>query len=369
MKSNLLVIMVCLLLANCPVNSQEISGGLINDTSKVVSGGLNNSGANTSLAWLGIDYEINDSLRFYADGVLQRGDNGSANTGAIQAYSNIDNDEAFSRLFEIWIEKEVSDLGLRFKMGQVDANSEFAYVEHTSEFLLDAMGFTPTISEMPTYPFPRLSFNAFWQASNTSNWSLGLYSDNSNEFNDVFSIGQWRKQLKDKQVILGAWHKTGAVEKLDRPGEQGSGKGYYASVSGRLDYSLFNAERAGWFSQFGYTNKHISAVHTHMSIGALWYGVHKRANNLFGAVVSHLRVNQPHTQVFDALTVNNSMQVSFAPTILTYPSKETVLEVFYRYSLNSYISFKPDLQYFISPASEANVSNAFVFTLRTEVSF
>ena len=64
----------------------------------------------------------------------QNGDNGSLDTGDFQIYSNIDADGR-SQVSELWYEQRLLDDRLRIKIGKVDANTEFNYVDHGAEFI------------------------------------------------------------------------------------------------------------------------------------------------------------------------------------------------------------------------------------------
>jgi len=350
---NFVFISVILVFISYKASAQSVSGMIINDASFVLDGGITEDFSRRTLGVLALSYTAKKGLSFYADAQIFRGDNGSLSTGDIQAYSNIDENK-LSKLYEIWMQKEFDDLGLRIKVGQVDANSEFAFVEHGSEFLNSSMGVSPSISELPTYPLPTVSFNAFLQTSPSTTWSLGVYSDESNEFDDVFSIGQWNKRINQINVALGAWHKTGGVsqilsEPLQDVDSLGSAHGYYATFGGSVNLSLFDSQNAGWFTQLAYTPARYSAITSHLGAGIQWYGVHGEQNNVFGMGFTYAEVNK------DA--------------VVLAPSAELALEVFYRFQLNAHIALKPDIQYIINPGTNANINNALVLSLRTEVAF
>lgn len=335
------------------IKAQTVSGTIINDASQVLDGGLSEDFSRRTFGAIAFAYSAKNGLRFYADAQGFRGDNGSESVGDLQAYSNIDENE-FTKLYEVWLEKEFDDIGLRIKVGQVDANTEFAFVEHASEFINSSMGLSPSISEIPTYPAPSLSFNAFLQTTASASWALGVYSDDSNEFEDVFSIGQWNKHIQQLDVSLGAWYKSSGVAHI-APGLKqndnlvGSAEGYYATLGGSLNFSIFDASSAGWFAQLAYTPAKYSAITSHIGGGVQWYGVHGEENNVFGLGFSYAKINKEAE--------------------LLAPSAEMALEVFYRFQLNKHVALKPDLQYIINPGSNADIDNALVFTLRTEVSF
>lgn len=164
---------------------------VIKDTSQVLSGGITTKLISRSLLKAGLEYSISPNTLLYMDIQAQRGRDGSGFTGDLQAFSNIDSDN-FSQIFEAWVLHDFGDSGISVKVGQVDANNEFAWVSHADEFINSSMGFSPTIFVMPTYPLPRLSVNAIALIGNHK-LSVGVYANQYNEFDKLFSIAQWRK--------------------------------------------------------------------------------------------------------------------------------------------------------------------------------
>ena len=73
-------------------------------------------------------------------------DQGFAET--IQAFVNNDADD-FTALYELWYEQYLFDDVVRVKIGKLDANSEFAYVEHGGEFIHSSPGVSPSILSFP----------------------------------------------------------------------------------------------------------------------------------------------------------------------------------------------------------------------------
>ncbi|MGB3727224.1 MAG: carbohydrate porin [Glaciecola sp.] len=350
-----LLLMVSLLLSVQLLSAKtQVSGQLINDASQVLQGGVSEGFSRRTFANLGLEYSFSENTSVYAGAQLLRGDNGSDDVGDIQAYSNIDEAE-FNRIYEVWLQHHFSDIGLRIKLGQVDANNEFAFVLHSTEFLNSSMGVSPTIAELPTYPLPRMSLNLHWQTDNRNTVSTGIYSDQSNEFADLFNIGQWTHEFDKATLMLGAWYKSGGVvpayallDSIDNLPTT-SAEGYYAGAWGDFPYLLFGAARAGWFSQIAYSSPSISSVSKHLGAGVQWYDTHGETGNIAGVGLSHI-------------VTSNRLHNTLA-------KNETALEIFYRWQLNKHIALKPDLQYIIGPAAKPAADNAWIVTLRTEFTF
>ncbi len=111
---------------------------------------------------------------FYTDYQAFVGFDGSRDIGDIQAFSNIDLNKR-SQLAEFWYEQWLWNKGFRFKIGRVDANSEFAFVDNGADFINSSMGFNPTIFVFPTYPDPASSANFFLYPTENLSFGFGLY--------------------------------------------------------------------------------------------------------------------------------------------------------------------------------------------------
>ena len=337
-----------LLLLPTSINANEFSATIINDASSLVSGGIDETSAIRTLAAASAEIAINDNFTFYADAAFLRGDNGTLDTGAIQAYSNIDEDE-FSKIYEAWIEGNYQDKGLRFKLGQIDANTEFAFIDHGGEFIHSSMGFSPTIAFLPTYPTPTLAGALFWQPIENGTASFAVFSDDSNEFNEFFYIGEWTQHLDSTIIKLGMWHQTGDIEVLTGENSIDGTEGLYVTAEGDLSMQLLSSQSAGWYSQLGYSDNKVVEIDFHFNVGIVFYDTFNREGDVLGGGVTHVTTSK---------YLHDELQ-----------SSETAFELFYRYQLNDYIAFKPDVQYIVDPATDKNADNALVLTLRTEISF
>jgi len=341
--------------------SQELSAFLINDTSRVQSGGLEQGTVSRSLFAADIKYELSEYYTVFAQVQAQRGSNGSDLVGDIQAFSNIDEDN-FTALYEVWLEGTFADTGLRFKLGQVDANSEFAYADHAAEFINSSMGFSPSVSYLPTYPDPRISLNLFYDGLTNSRLGFGIYADENNKFDEQFYIAEWQSSINQVSFKIGFWQQTGSVERLDEQNDFKNGaNGYYALGEGALPFTLLSAESVAWYSQLGMSSSKTSEIDRHLGAGIVLYNVFSLPGHSAGFGVTHIRtsefLHQPAQQTMAGL-----LDAGFQ-------KQETAFELFYKYEVNQYLSVKPDSQVITSPAANKVASDAVVLTLRTELSF
>lgn len=336
-------------LASNLAQSQEISLMLVNDTSIVASGGLKEGVVSRSLAAADIAFVFGNNYTLFAQVQAQRGDNGSDFVGDIQAFSNIDEDD-FNKLYELWFSGEFTSLGLGFKLGKVDANSEFAFVDHAGEFINSSMGFSPTIAFLPTYPSPTASINVFYEVDNKSLFKVGLYSDESNRFDEQFVAAEWRFTHNETIFKLGAWKQSGQIQRLDSIEVMREGtSGYYFVTEGQLALNWFSASNVGWYVHAGISDGSVSEIDRHGGAGVIFYDVFSDEGNSAGLGLTYIE-----TSTYLRSELNKD---------------ETALELFYKYQVNEFLSFKPDLQFIISPASDITAADALVFTLRTEFTF
>jgi carbohydrate-selective porin OprB len=347
---------IALLLTTRLLGAQELNLQVLNDSSYVAKGGLNeHTFDNRIFGLLGLSYQLSSNTAVYGDLQFNRGKNGSEAVGDLQAYSNIDADN-FSAIGELWIQHELPTLGLRFKLGQVDANNEFAYVDHAVEFINSSMGFSPTVTYLPTFPEPRLSLNAFWHSDTIGGFGFGAYTNEDRSFESPFVISQWKKQWSDLEVSLGYWSQKDASKfnvandnTAQSLAEEGTATGLYATLSGNIEQSIFASNTTGWFIQLGSSDQSYSEITKHIGAGLTLYGLGKANNDLAGIGLTYIETNP---------------RLSFE-----YAGSETALEVFYKRQLSDKISLKPDLQIVLNPASEPNIEDAIVFTLRAEFAF
>ena len=122
----------------------------------------------------------------FADFVTKNGQNGSEEVGDFQAFSNIDEAD-FTTIYEVWYQQEFLDGQLRLKLGKIDVNNEFAFVENAGEFINSSAGFSPTIFVLPTYPDPALGASVSAYDDSGVYASAGVYDGAAQE---GFATGQ-----------------------------------------------------------------------------------------------------------------------------------------------------------------------------------
>ena len=339
----------CFCAANTLANPLSLT--LVHDTSYVASGGLEErTTINRTLGIVAYEYRINDSTLIFADAQVLRGNNGSDSVGDLQAFSNIDEAE-LTKMYEVWVEKLFYEESLRFEIGQVDANNEFAYAEHAGEFIHSSMGFSPTVSYFPTYPSPRLSVNAFYSAMQNTQLSIGHYANQNRSFSNGFTVGQWTQHIFNITAAIGGWMQSGDIAPLvenevDESMPPQDASGFFATLSGEFSSRSFSAQNGGWFLQYGQSSDTTSEIDTHIGAGITWYGMNNRKDDVLGLGISH---------------------ITTSPLVASqYKRDETAIELFYRFQLTDTLALKPDIQFIANPAADREAKDALILTMRVE---
>ncbi len=220
---------------------------------------------------------------------LQRlGRPASPAVGDLQGFSNIEAD-GLARVSEWWIESSSPGGRLRIKVGNVDANTEFAWTSHGGIFLNSALGYSPAIVALPTFPDPATSASVFL-TSRDSRWSLsaGVFDGAEGEVSaralglerlvnrpsQLFTIAEagrsWGSTAGglDGRVGLGVW-RHGAMVIHDDPRHRHEGA-YLVLDQGLVARATPDGARevVGAFMQVAASRRISSALAAHVSVGA-----------------------------------------------------------------------------------------------------
>lgn len=286
------------------------------------------------------------------------GNNGSDLVGDIQAYSNIDA-PSFLGLDELTYSQELRDGALRFRVGRMDANGEFAVVEPAGEFINASAGFSPTIYSLPTYPDPRLGVNLAVRPFGWLELGAGAYQGMvartpNGPDGALFAIGEVRTTWSggNGRAVLGYWHHDGYAPAFNGTWQHAP-HGLYGSLSQRVSGSAGDdstaASGATLFLKLGEADERVSPFAHHLMLGVTFdspFGVEDHGT---GLMLSH---------------VDLSNAVSAAT-----PGNETAVELFYRFPVNQFFTIRPDLQYIVAPGGLRQAKDVTVATVRMELGF
>lgn len=347
------------------------------DASKNISGGAGHAGTLRHLFDFNLEFDLDPILgiqggTFFMDFQTQEGQDGSEETGDLQAYSNIDAED-FTALYEVWYQQELLDGLMRVKAGKIDANADFAYVEHGGEFIHSSPGFSPTLFVLPTYPDPAFGALVFFGEGEGFYAGAGLFDGALQEgvstgtrgpatlFGspaDLFMIGEagwvWGGggAVLPGRVGLGLWHHTGRFARFDGGVESHTTGGFL--VLDQLVYKENDADDddqgVGVFGQFGWADDDVAEIAYHAGAGAQWAGaIPQRDADVFGLMLSWAGLTD-------------------APGAGFREDAELAVELFYKMQVGSHLSVKPDVQYIVNPGG-GGLDDAWVMTLRIELAY
>lgn len=347
----------------------SLSGSYVYDLSSVARGGLRRGTIGRGLLDLGLSADLEKLFGLHGGALFlgfhsHGGPNGSDYTGDAQAYSNVDA-QKFAQIAEVFYEQQFFGERLRIKLGQVDANSEFAVAATAGEFINASAGFSPTIFGLPTYPEPTPSVNAFVSPFTWLSLSGGLYrgplataAAPSSATGALFGIGeiagQWAggDHERNGRIGLGYWEHDGYAP-LFSGGVQRTPSGWYATLEQRLTGKAAAEDAAATglsiFAKYGRADDRVSDFGQHFMLGLVQETPLGLEGHAAGVMVS---------------AVDLSDQAAAG-----YARNETTMEAFYRWPALGFLVLRPDLQYIVSPSGAARVPDALVGTLRMEVAF
>jgi carbohydrate-selective porin OprB len=327
-----------------------VEGSYTLDASTIVSGPSDRGDTATrGLMTLGADFYLEAltgwrGAHLFASVQGFRGENGSERLGDFQGYSNIDTDE-IDDLAEVWLEQRWRGGRTRLKVGKIDANTEFAFVDSAGDFLSSSAGFSPTVLSMPTYPDPTVGANASFDVGPSVRLAGGVFE--SPLTGDPFTIGEvegsWSGtgRVLEGRASVGAWRDSG--------GERDPA-GTFAVLEQAVRVRRCVGPLAGptlrLFAQYGEAEPHASEVRRHAAAGVVAeHLLSRREDDRFGLMVSRVSLRGPEPA-----------------------SHETAIELFYGFPVSSFLRLQPDVQYVMRPSGERG-RTATVVSLRVQVAF
>ncbi|MCE9588920.1 MAG: carbohydrate porin [Planctomycetes bacterium] len=367
-------------------------GGLVIDYSKPLMGGLNTEG--DSFRHL-LDLRLNWNVEqitgikggtFSIDFMNQNGDNGSNEVGDLQAFGGNDTDGR-TQISEVWYEQYLFKNKLRLKVGKVDGNSEFAFVEcntcdveTNSQFIHSFIAANvATILAFPAYPDPAMSVNAWvhpFATEDDAGWlyaGVGVYDGQGQSGtvtgtrgpatffdgpDDYFIIGElgvcWSLdgERLPGMAKVGGWGHTGDFETFSGSVDHGT-EGFYVVAEQTIWHpsgaTKDDPQAIKVFGQYGYADANVSDFDNNIGGGFLWVGaIPKRYPDTIGLGFSTVTLSDQNP----AFTESN----------------ETAIELFYGWQVRPWLMVKPDLQYIVNPGGEG-LDDALVATVRVIIGF
>jgi porin len=283
------------------------------------------------------------------------GRDASADVGSLVTYSNIDT-PPFSQWGELALEHLAFNGDLRLKLGQFDANSEFALPQAGLEFLNSAAAYSPTITTMRTYPAPALGVAGFAQTGRVFA-SAGIFGGTVRQalgLGHPLLIGEVGLTGEhDARALVGVWHDGAVVTRFDGTTQHGT-SGFYALAERRIwaknPADKDDARGISIFAQFGSTSDAVSSMRRHAGLGLSATGlVPGREADICGVYGSVVTLSREDI----TLTATN----------------ETALEVYYGAALTKFLTLKADVQLIRHPGGDITRRDVVVGTLRMVTTF
>ncbi len=350
---------------------------MISDASWLAAGGRNpDSGAVRGLLDLTLTVDTERALgldggELFVDFLLQRGRDGSLDTGDLQVYSNIDSEDR-TQLAQLWYEQSLLEDRLRVKLGKIDANSDFAFVEQGFRFIHSSFGFSPTVLGMPSYPDSAFGGLAYARPGGGTYLGAGVFDGATQagrptgprgpstlfgDPSDLFLIGEagigWRRDAGNRQgrLGIGGWRRTGDFARFDGGDEDGTA-GFYVV----FDQLFLGSDRddddrdLGVFVQYGWADPQLSPIEHHVGAGLSFVGpLSGRPRDAAGVGISYAGLSE-------------------APGAGLRGGSEIAAELFYSFEITPFLHLKPDLQWIRNPGG-VGADDAWVVTLRSSITF
>jgi porin len=243
--------------------------------------------------------------------------------GDFQVLSNIDADD-FKQVSEFWYKHAIINETLWTKIGKMESNADFAFVEYGGEFINSSPGFHPTI---PLVSFPDQDWGIVLgiEPVDAFSMNMGLYQGRPDGGRSIghtldnlygpmamiepafhYNLGQHPGHFR-----LGAWWNGDTFDRFDAnnptPPPFDESYGFYLTWDQEI-YKENNREDdeqgIGIFAQYGYTPKERSEVEHYIGAGMQWIGaVPNRDEDILGAGVFHASLSREAGYVQDETAI------------------------------------------------------------------
>lgn len=319
--------------------------------------------------------------------------------GDIFTVSNIAGYSTF-RNIDLWVEQELFDKKISLRVGQLEADSDFAISDYGAIFINATFGwpaflYTSIPNNGPNYPVGApgvylklkpieplvLKFAAYQGnvlAQNVNNhgftWSLNpdngfLYMSEASYFYEACDL--------PGQVKTGAWFFAGSLPGVNQPNTTLWGNtGYYGIIDQMVYRSScchekchhLSDEGLGLFGRIAYEPSDRNFMDLYCDTGLDYKGlIPTRHNDILGLGIAYGQVSNgmrsPQTDLSSAPTF---MPPDAAATVLNY---EMAFEASYIAQITPWMALQPDLQYIIHPGATPQLGNALVIGLRATMNF
>ena len=345
------------------------------DWQGVWSGGVNNRASTRHLLDINLDWDLSkiglDGGRAFAAYNWADGRAMAENLGGDEHLISGIEARSLSQLAQLWYQQSFFDDRLRIKLGKIDVNAEFGFVNAASEFLTGDSGLSPTFFFFPTYPDAAMGAVAFVYPTDNLYAGFGFFDGSLSagirtggygpaslwRGDEYFYVGEagltWETlgALGGGRLAAGAFYHTGSFATFAGGSDNGTG-GFYAILEQQLIATNTDDASRGLFAYIrgGTADEDVSL--TAWSVGG-------------GLSLRGTFPGRDSDSVSGLFSVAGTSNVAGSPA----DRDEMVFEVNYRAQLTPWFSIRPTLQYLMNPGGRSAIDDAVVGGARFEVRF
>lgn len=358
----------------------EVGASYTVDWSTVLGGGLSRRASSRHLWDFNISADLETLTGFkgaslFVDSYATQVNGGSADVGDLHGVSNIDSREDTAQIAEVWYEQWLFDESARFKIGKIDGNSEFAFLDYTASTLNASIAVPATGADMPTFPDPATGALFFlypndgiyigaglFDGATADGWRTGnrgpdtFFSDSKSDSwfmiaESGFTWDSLGRETGAGRFAIGVHLHTAETPRFDGTGDEASA-GLYAIAEQRLSVmnpESENCERGFYLSLFaGFADGDIREVENQFGGGVSYVGLfNSRPDDRISFFASRLLTSEDSGLIED----------------------ETLFEFQYVLQATRWCHITPDVQYIINPGGDGVTEDAVNVGVRIEVSF
>jgi len=351
----------------------ELEASYVGDVYGNFAGGIKTGAGFLGMANLKIGFDTEKAGwwkggSFFVNGASTHGKSPTENfTGDFQVVSNIDAGDLIY-LHELWFRQHLGKL--EFTIGLQDMNTQFAASGNGSYYLNSSFGIPPVISDnvpVPIFPLTGIGISVSAEITDRLSWLGAMFDGSPTDFENNHYNLNWDWDRDDGVLCISEMHFNGLLNSQNGVYKGGA---YYHT-------GAFENNNVGLKSQ---TINRNYGFYT-MADQTLWKGLDDKKVDLFAQLAWSSGSVNTHNfyaggglnfyELFDCGHENTlGVAVAHAGFHRGFHKHETVVETFFNYQLNEFISLQPDFQYIIHPSgTDVNLDNALIGFLRIGVQF
>lgn len=355
----------------------SFSASYVFDWSSVLSGGVSKRASTRTLFDLNATLDLEKAIKLpggtvYADFYASDGRGASEDSGDFSGTSNIATGDNTAQLSELWYQQFLFDKKLKFKVGKIDANFDFAYFTCTPDFISSPAASPATLNAvLPTFPNPATGIDVFFNPTEQFYVGAGFFDGTVVQGNQTGRLGpasffrgdgylligeagaSWKGSLGGGRASVGVWYDTADIADFDGNQQSGTG-GFYLMGEQRLlprDGAPDDAKKGLFvFAEYGYADQKVNPAAQHLGGGLSWLGTFPgRDFDSAGAVANWI-------------DLSNSSGSPFIGDELSF-------DLYYKFQATPAISITPDLQWIVNPSGNPAIADAVVAGIRMNFTF